>query len=109
MSTTTTPMPANPQPAASTGFFNAVITGIEHGANTVYHRLLAIESSVTKWEADNPLVVPFINEGLAFTKSFVSRMGVPVDAVALVGEDTLAALKALAAADPTVQSGDLKP
>lgn len=106
--TTATPTataPAAPPAAASTGFFNAVITGIEHGANTVYHRLLTAENDITKWETSNPEIALLISEGLAFTESFLTRMGVPVGAVVVVGADTLAALKALAAADPTVPSG----
>lgn len=115
MSTTTTVNPTTPTPpateppapqsAASSGWFNAVITGIEHGANTVYHRVLAVENDLTKWEASNPELTALVGEGLAYADSFLTRMGVPVGAVVVVGSDILAALKALAAADPTVTSG----
>lgn len=97
--------PAAPPPAASTGWFNAVITGIEHGANTVYHRVVALEDDLTKWESGNPALAGLVEEGLAYAESFITRMGVPVGAVVVVGSDVLAALKALAAADPTVSSG----
>lgn len=112
---TTDPAPSTPTPlatpptvpvtAASAGWFNAVITGIEHGANTVYHRVLAVEADLTKWEASNPELTTLVGEGLAYSESFLTRMGVPVGAVVVVGSDILAALKALAAADPTVNSG----
>jgi hypothetical protein len=112
--TPTTPTPpavaptAQPQ-AASAGWFNAVITGIEHGANTVYHRVVAVEEDVTKWETSNPELTALVSEGLAYAESFLTRMGVPVGAVVIVGSDILAAMKALAAADPTVPSGGGSP
>lgn len=97
--------PPNPQPAASSGWFNLVITGIEHGAATVYHRVLDAEQAVLKWEHDNPAIADLVTEGVAFTKGFLVRYGVPVDAVIVIEQDIVAALKYLAAADPTVKSG----
>lgn len=108
--------PKAADPLASAASHNAVAawfehqwTALRHGAAAVYHEVVAIEGDATKWTTDNPDVGALASAGLSMAESYLSRyagaLGIPVPALSLVGEDVLAALKAMAAADPTVQSG----
>lgn len=83
------------------GFF----TAIKHGAALVYNEVLTVESRIHKWEADNPLLQPFIDKAVLFAEAVLTAHGIPVPAIAIAGQATLSALKAIAAADATVQSG----
>lgn len=88
------------------GFFTGLLAAIEHGANTVYHEVVAAEPDVTKWTTAHPEVGELIGQGLNASISFASRLGVPGAAIAsLAIEDITAALKGKAAGDATVQSG----
>lgn len=90
---------------ASTGFFTGVASAIIHGAASVYHEILTIEDDVTKWTANNPALIPLMTYALDLANSYASRLGIPTYAISLILEDILAALKLMAANDPTVGSG----
>lgn len=90
---------------ASTGFFTGVASAIIHGAASVYHEILTIEDDVTKWTANNPTLIPLMTYALELANSYASRLGIPTYAISLILEDILAALKLMAANDPTVGSG----
>jgi hypothetical protein len=79
-------------------------SAIEHGAALVYHKVLATGVQVTEWEIDHPTIAPLVQSGLDYALGVLMRFGVPVGTIAVVSEDILAALKALAAADATVPS-----
>ncbi len=82
-----------------------IIAAALHGAGLVYHELLSVEDDVTKWEAANPAVKPFIDMAVNAAVGALAGCGLPVPALITAGDAVLSALKQLAAADPTVQSG----
>jgi len=103
--TVTAPTPANPP--AGTGFFSSIsdtFKVIEAGAASVYHRILATGTTIHDWEASNPAIAGLVQEGLTYATGVLTRFGVPVGMIELVGEDIVAALKGLAAGDATVPS-----
>ena len=76
-----------------------------HGAALVYHQIVAVQNDVTKWEADNPQIAPLVAAGSQYAVSALDSAGIPVLPLVSAGTAVLSALKALAAADPTVASG----
>lgn len=83
---------------------HGAFAAIERGAALVYHDVLAAEAQVTAWETSDPVVGALVENGVAYAKSALMRFGVPVEAISIVGDDIMAALKALAAQDATVPS-----
>ena len=94
---------------AVAAWFEHQWTALRHGAASVYHEAVALESDVTKWTVDNPQIGALVDEGLALADDYLTRyagaLGLPLPAISLVGHDMVAALKAIAAADATVPSG----
>jgi len=82
-----------------------IIAAVEHGAALVYHEIVAVESDVTQWSANNPEVAPLLKAGIEYAVKMLVGVGLPVPEIVVAGTAVLAVLKALAAADPTVQSG----
>jgi hypothetical protein len=82
-----------------------IFLAIEKGAASVYHQIVATGLAVNQWEESHPEVQPLIAIGLNDATSTLTRFGVPVGTIELVGSDILAACKHLAAGDATVQSG----
>jgi hypothetical protein len=80
-------------------------TAVEHGAGLVYHKLLAIETSVSKWEAANPALQALFATAESFVSSVLTAHGMPVADGLSVVTAIEAALGKMAAADPTVPSG----
>lgn len=82
--------------------FAAIAHGIEHGANRVYHEMLAVEADVTRWTSSNPAVLPLIRAGVATATDAIARTGFPVQLISIVGDDLVSALRGIAAADNSV-------
>jgi hypothetical protein len=78
------------------------IKAAELGAASVYHQVLAVGAQIIHWESD-PAVAPLVSVGVGVANSMLERAGVGTQAL-VVESDVHAALKALAAADPTVPS-----
>lgn len=78
-------------------FFSAV----ELGAATVYHRALQAVPAVLEWTETHPEITPLLKEAAAFATPLIGNTAV---AGLPVGPAVLAALKLLAAKDPTVPS-----
>jgi len=82
-----------------------ILAAAEHGAALVYHEIVAIQADATTWSAAHPEVAPLISAGTAYATQALAAAGVPVPVIVTAGTAVLSALKALAAADPTVRSG----
>jgi hypothetical protein len=82
-----------------------IIAAAEHGAALVYHEIVAIERDVTQWQQAHPQVGPLIAAGTRYAQQALQSAGVPVASIVDAGTAVVAALKAMAAADPTVASG----
>jgi hypothetical protein len=94
----------NTDMSIETGFASFFVA-IEHGAASVYHQVVATGVAVSAWEEAHPEIQPLIAIGQTYATSTLTRFGVPVGAVEVVGSDVLTALKQMAARDATVQSG----
>lgn len=107
MSATTTAAPDTGSSLMNTVgvWFNEGVAAIEKGAAFVYHEILSIESDITKWRTDNPMLSALADKGIEYAMSMATRFGVPVGAIEYASEDVFAALKSLAAIDPSVKSG----
>ena len=86
-----------------------IFAAAEHGAALVYHEIVAIEADATKWSAAHPSVGPLIAAGSTYAMQALSAAGLPTAPIFAAGTAVLSALKALAAADPTVASGGARP
>lgn len=96
---------ANKEPDAAIlagSWFGHIMAAVDRAAASTYHRAIAIEADVTKWENDNPQLGALAMEALGYVESFATRFGVPVSAIAAVGNDIMTAWKSLAALDPSV-------
>jgi len=87
-----------------TSYVREAVAAVEKGAAYIYHDLLAAESTIQTWEAANPTVAPFLKTGVIYAEGMLTRFGLPVGAVSIVGEDIVAALKQMAATDASVPS-----
>lgn len=83
---------------------HSAFAAAQRGAALVYHQILATGVEVKAWEADNPQIAALVEQGVTYATGALTRFGLPVGAISVVGEDILAALKALAAGDATVPS-----
>jgi len=83
---------------------HSAFAAVANGAALVYHQALATGAPVASWEVGHPVIGDLVQQGLGYATDALSRFGVPVGSIAVIGEDVLAALKALAAADATVPS-----
>lgn len=79
-------------------FFRAA----ELGAASIYHQVLALGANIIHWESD-PAVQPLVEIGVAAANGMLARAGAP-NAGTVIQSDVHAALKSIAAADPTVPS-----
>jgi hypothetical protein len=86
-----------------------IFAAAEHGAALVYHEIVAIEADATKWSAAHPAIGPLIAAGSNYATQALAAAGVPTAPLVAAGTAVLAALKAMAAADPTVPSGSARP
>ncbi len=100
------PQPFVAQTHTPIDVMNGFFTAIKHGAAIVYHDVLAVETRIHKWEDSNPLLFPYIDKAVMFAEAMLSAHGIPVPAIALAGQAVMSALKAIAANDATVQSGN---
>lgn len=80
-------------------FFQAM----EKGAASVYHRIVQAEQIVVAWES-NPAVKALVDEGVSLGTAFLIAHGIPVASFELAGSAVWSSLKALAAADPSINS-----
>jgi hypothetical protein len=78
------------------------IKAAELGAASVYHDILALGVEIVHW-ASNPAVAPLVEAGVGIANSMLERAGAG-DTAKVVVDDVHAALKSIAAADPTVPS-----
>lgn len=85
--------------------FSDIIAAAGHGAALVYHEIVAIQEDATTWSGQHPEIGQLIAAGTAFTAQAMAGAGVPVPAFVTAGTAVLSALKAMAAMDPTLQSG----
>lgn len=83
--------------------FAAFIAAAEKGAASVYHAILATGAEIASWES-NPLVAPLVQAGVAQANGMLARAGVSTTVGAVIESDIHAALKHIAALDPTVSS-----
>jgi hypothetical protein len=83
--------------------FLELIAAAEKGAASVYHAILATGAEIATWES-NPLVQPLVDMGVSAANGMLARVGVPTGTLGVVSDDIHAALKQIAAADPTVPS-----
>ena len=78
-------------------------------AQSIYHRVLAVNAAVTEWRHDNPAISHLIDEGTALATEVLMAHGVPVAAIEQIGavlpKMIAASLAGMAAADATVVSG----
>jgi hypothetical protein len=81
--------------------FSDFLAAAEKGAAGVYHAVLATGAEIATLE-HNPLVAPFLQVGMAAANGMLTRAG--VTNIQIIEADISAALKAIAAADPTVPS-----
>jgi hypothetical protein len=113
MSTTiepTAPTPADPVPAippvtqspSELGHFLGLCS---HAAALIYHDVLAVETKIEAWRSDNPALAGLFDQGLQYVSDVATSFGLPVTQGLLVVKTIGAALKQMAANDPTVKSG----
>ena len=85
-----------------------IIGAAEHGAAIVYHDIVAIEADARAWKAAHPEVGPLLDSGVKYATTLLQSAGLPVDQINasgnLMATAVMSALKAMAAADPTVPS-----
>jgi hypothetical protein len=108
MSTTTTTVAGDPAPD-SASFFGHWLSAATHFAGGVYHKILAIEGNVAKWENDNPALTPIIAVAANSMGSALSAAGIPIPALKSAADMLMSALGTMAANDPTIQSGSYAP
>lgn len=77
------------------------IKAAELGAASIYHSILGLGVEIVHWGSD-PAVAPLVSVGVDVANSMLERAGVAMAPV--VEADIHAALKSIAAADPTVPS-----
>ncbi len=77
----------------------------EHGAALVYNEAVKIEADVSAWSDAHPGIKPLLETATGYITSMLTAAGLPVPAFVTAGTAALAALKQLAALDPTVDSG----
>jgi hypothetical protein len=82
-----------------------ILAAAEHGAALVYHEIVAIQADATNWTTDHPEVKPLISAGTNYAVQALIASGLPLPMIVTGGMAVLSALKAMAAADPTVRSG----
>lgn len=78
------------------------IAAAEKGAAAIYHKVLATGAEILSWES-NPAVTPLVQMGVGVANGMLDRAGAG-SAARVVEEDIHAALKQIAAQDPTVPS-----
>lgn len=83
-------------------FFSDFIKAAELGAASVYHSILGLGVEIVHWASD-PAVAPLVSVGVEMANSMLERAGAG-DAAKVVEADVHAALKSIAASDPTVPS-----
>ncbi len=97
------PFPAPPSP--SVPWVAQAATYARMGAASVYHEAIAIQPVITRWVTDNAALAGTVNKGVQFTLKLLQADGLPTRDTWLIAEMVEAALKEMAAYDPTVQSG----
>lgn len=85
-------------------WFGHLMQAVDRAAASTYHRAIAIEGDIQKWETENPELGTLAMEALTYVESFAARFGVPVGAIQVIGLDIMTAWKALAALDNSVQT-----
>lgn len=83
---------------------DSFFAAMDRGAACVYHKLMAVESDVTKWEYANPALANIVFEGVAFGNAFLTAHGIDVTDINVAGAAVVAALKMMAANDASVQT-----
>lgn len=101
------PLPPTAAPAAP-DLFSRALAIATHAASWVYHGVLAIESDVAAWTS-NPAINALVKDGMAYMETLLATHGIPVAALGTLEQGFMAALRGLAAADPTVTSGTSVP
>jgi hypothetical protein len=81
-----------------------LIAAAERGAASVYHAVISTGAEIAAWESD-PAVASLVSAGVDAANGLLARTGVGTSAKTQIGaSDVVAALKKIAAADPTVPS-----
>lgn len=84
--------------------FSDFIAAAEKGAASIYHEVLATGVAILDW-AHNPAVASLVEVGVGTANGMLQRSGAITEATGtVVADDIHAALKHLAALDPTVAS-----
>ncbi len=86
------------------GWVSRMVEYAEKGAALVYHDVLAIQINATKWSEQNPAIASLLQRGVTYVLSLLAADGLPTRDVWLVATTVEAALKELAANDPTIPS-----
>lgn len=76
-----------------------------HGAAHVYHSAVMLERDITNWEEAHPEFAPLIEAAKQEAILLLSIVGVTPQTTVMLGSLIIAALKSMAARDPTVVSG----
>lgn len=83
-----------------------MLVAAEQAAVTIYHTVVSTGQKVAEWETSGD-VAPLVDEAVTAANGLLARMGVATSAKqAVTAPDIHTALKKIAAADPTVASGD---
>lgn len=77
-----------------------------HGAAHVYHSAVMLERDITNWEEAHPEFEPLIEAAKQEAILLLSIVGVTPQTTVMLGSLIIAALKNMAALDPTVASGN---
>jgi hypothetical protein len=78
-----------------------MLASAEKGAASIYHAVLATETSIVNLETTHPQVSVLIGQGVTYANALLARWGIPAS---VIEDDVVTALKALAAMDATVAS-----
>ncbi len=100
----TAPTPIQAQvPTQST--FEHFFTACHHAAALIYDDVVAGEKIISQWRSDNPQLAALFDQGVTYVSDILLAHGLPVMQGVLVVKTIGAALKMMAAGDPTVVSG----
>jgi len=86
--------------------FSDLFTAIGHGAASVYHQAVTTGIPPVEWVEAHPEIEPLLALGAKAAGSLLASAGVPVVQGTIIAEDIAIALRAMAATDATVRSGD---
>lgn len=95
-------MSDQPTTTVSTSVFDSFISACRHGAALIYHDVVAAETTITKWRSDNPAVAGIFDQGVQYVNDVLTAHGIPVAEGVIVVKTIGAALKEMAAGDPSI-------